>query len=649
MAYVSPTLKAKVSSRIRQWFPRWHSYSLVGTFDVMTDWPDDPGLRPALWRGLHDEYFEVAQAAARTIGRRFAGQSEVADALCKLIASPPSVATAAAAIRALWCGWPQHPELSTMLDEASKSDSDLIAIAGIRGRIVLGNHNAEDFEHLMQLAARDIYTLNDLIGEAMVAGWAGDERLRTFALHETANEHGRAIRRIRPDFGLLINGFPGDREVAALIASDFANVHPTCIFERDDLHALVKHFKSDPVIVPALETWVMQHRPDDAYTLAHAARVAPTATLKSALIKCVKGDHLVFWAASALVDLWGAQDAEVHSALLSASGRPLEQRQNIAHVLPFVMADKAECRRLLLEVVAADDHIRADFALGGLRNLGLDASDRDAVDRVLARGYDDERFVVENEAREVIATFHQDPRVAELAKRQLRQTSGVIDTIASVFANDAEMRRLVLDVATPLDLQMRLTIFKSLASRPGADEESRALISAARKEEAGEVIIAASIKLAQDNRETNQVSAEYLTETQRELDAIGPKMDARRQAALGTLAAVKRLDLLPVPNPLSGLHGIGLHKHRETLRFSAAEWETLAEALGGDEAVLVALGIERKNFLEVFGNDLNASGAMPALRSVLDSASAGATAAAIRFAEHCRPRSGFYANYACKA
>ena len=349
----SPTLKAKVSSRIRQWFPRWHSYSLVGTFDVMADWPDDPGLRPALWRGLHDEYFEVAQAAARTIGRHFAGQSDVADALYKLIASPPSVATAAAAIRALWCGWPQHPELSTMLDEASKSDSDLIAIAGIRGRIVLGNHNAEDFEHLMQLAARDIYTLNDLIGEAMVAGWAGDERLRTFALHETANEHGRAIRRIRPDFGLLINGFPGDREVAALIASDFANVHPTCIFERDDLHALVKHFKNDPVIVPALETWVMQHRPDDAYTLAHAARVAPTATLKSALIKCVKGNHLVFWAASALVDLWGAQDAEVHSALLSASGRPLEQRQNIAHVLPFVMADKAECRRLLLEVVAA--------------------------------------------------------------------------------------------------------------------------------------------------------------------------------------------------------------------------------------------------------------------------------------------------------
>ena len=126
----SPTLKAKVSARMRQWFPRWHSYSLADTFQVMADWPDDPGLRPALWRGLHDEYFEVAQAAARTIGRHFAGQSDVGDALYKLIASPPSVATAAAAIGALWCGWPQHPKLSAMLDEASKSDSDLIAIAG---------------------------------------------------------------------------------------------------------------------------------------------------------------------------------------------------------------------------------------------------------------------------------------------------------------------------------------------------------------------------------------------------------------------------------------------------------------------------------------------------------------------------------------
>jgi hypothetical protein len=57
------------------------------------------------------------------------------------------------------------------------------------------------------------------------------------------------------------------------------------------------------------------------------------------------------------------------------------------------MTDKRECRRLLLEITEATENgIRADFALQGLRQLGIDASDQDATDRVLARGYDEEPF-----------------------------------------------------------------------------------------------------------------------------------------------------------------------------------------------------------------------------------------------------------------
>jgi hypothetical protein len=55
----------------------------------------------------------------------------------------------------------------------------------------------------------------------------------------------------------------------------------------------------------------MKHRPDDAYMLSHAARVGPTPTFKVALLRCVDKNHLAFWAASALIDLWGADDIEV--------------------------------------------------------------------------------------------------------------------------------------------------------------------------------------------------------------------------------------------------------------------------------------------------------------------------------------------------
>ena len=368
--------------------------------------------------------------------------------------------------------------------------SPLIAIAGIRGLIALGKQGDDDFSRLMKIGERDDYTLNGVLGDALVAGWAGEEKLRQFALQETEGQRQRRIRRPRPDFGLLINGFPGDRQVAKLIATDFTNQYPHCIFDREDLRDLAKHFKDDPIVVPALERWVIKHRSDDAYMLSHAARVSATPTLKAALLKCVERNHLAFWAASALVDLWGAADEEVHATLNKAAEQPINKLQYIAHVLPLVMDDKKRCRQLLLEIAGDDKEIvRADFALEGLRLLGIDAADREATDRVLARGYDKDRFVVGNEVREVILGFHGDERVVELAKRELERESGAIGTVAEVFADDSAMRRLVLDAAAPLDLHMRSAIVESLSMRAVSDAESRARISAARHEESAEIVI----------------------------------------------------------------------------------------------------------------------------------------------------------------
>jgi hypothetical protein len=303
----------------------------------MSEWPDDPAIRPTLWRGLHDEYLGSAQAAAQSIAKRFLGQADMAESLCRLVAAPPTIGAIVAAMEALCRGWPQHPKLPQILDHARASANRLIAVTAIRGRIALGVQTPEDFGLLARLAERDDYSVGGFIDQAMLDGWAGDERLRAYALNVTPGERGRRARHLRPDFGLLINGFPGDREVARLVAADFTNQHPHCLFERDDLRALARHFKSDSTIVPALEAWVLKHRSDDGYTLSHVARVAPTPTLKAALLRCVENDRLSFWAAPALVDLWGAADAEVRAALLATAGWPVEKRQHVAHTLPAVV------------------------------------------------------------------------------------------------------------------------------------------------------------------------------------------------------------------------------------------------------------------------------------------------------------------------
>jgi hypothetical protein len=638
----SPILGQRILGKLRQWFPRWTSYGLSQTFEVIRNWPDDPAIEPILWRSLHNEYYGAAQSAARTLAKRLGGRAEIAERLCKLIANPASTGVAAVAIEALWRGWWQYPKTQQILGVARESDSPLIAIAGIRGLIALGRQSDEDFSRLTQIGERDDYTLNGVLGEALIAGWAGDEKLRTFALQETEGEHRRRVRRL-PDFGLLINGFPGNQQVAELIAADFQNQHPRSIFDRDDLRDLAKHFKDDPIVVPALERCVLKYRSDDAYMLSHAARVAAIPTLKAALLRCVEGNHLAFWAASALVDLWGTADEGVHSTLNKVADQPINQRQNIAHVLPLVMADKKRCRRLLLEIVAGNDKntIRADFALEGFRILGIGASDREATNCVLARGYDEDRFARGSEVREVILTFYGDERVVDLAKRELQRESGAIDTVAEVYAGDDAMRRLVLNAAAPLDLNMRSAIVESLSVTAAYDAESRELISAARHEEAGEITIDASTKFAQINKDAGQIGAEYVGEIVRELDAIGPRMDARRQAAMAALIVIRRLDLLPKADRFSGIHGIGMHKHREMPRLVASEWASIVEDLGGDDAALAALGVERDNFFEVFGNDVGSSKAMTAFAlGLVEASTKGVPAPAIRFVERIRPTSG---------
>ena len=80
------------------------------------------------------------------------------------------------------------------------------------------------------------------------------------------------------------------------------------------------------------------------------------------------------------------------------------------------------------------------------------------------------------------------------------------------------------------------------------------------------------------------------------------------------------------------------------LRFVATEWTSIVEGLGSEDAALSMLGVERKDFFEVFGNDLNSSGAISAFAlGLIENSPGGAPASAIRLAERARPGSGFSA------
>jgi hypothetical protein len=637
----STVLGNRVAHKVSEWFPRWHSYGLRDVFDAMARWPEEKLTARVLWRGLHDEFYDAARVAARTVAARYGGQTEHSSRLLRLVSAPPGFGAAAAGIEALWRGWPDLPELNDVLERARHSQSRLIELAAIRGRVELKSHTDDDFTRLTKVRDLDDYRFNGLVAESLLAGWSGDCRLWDYAVNKTP----KVRRRLGPDFWLLLNGFPGNPDLAQIIVDDLSQEYPRCILEHDEASALVRNFKNDPIIIPALEKWITANvRERDAYTIAKIAEVAPTPLIKSLLLGCLDDARsLTFWAASALVQAWGAHDQEVRTALLKSAVLPVSERQNIAHVLPLVMDDKAQCRALLVEIINTKDNCRADFALRGLRQLGINASDKEAANCVFARGYDQERFVLENEVAEVLRTFSTDERALSLARGQLRRDWGTIGTVADVFGDNAEMRREVLAVVAPLDLDLRSAALDQFSLRAAYDTCSRSAIEAARFEEAGDITVGASIALARINKQTNNVSKQYLDQIKWELNAIGPRMDARRQGAFASLVTLERLDGLKDADRTFGVSGLGLRQHHAVLRLVADQWRALAAYYGGDNETLAALGVGHSDFFHTFGDYLERSPEIRALAlRLIDEYFLGSVpAAAVKLVERARPASGY--------
>ena len=640
----STVLAQRVSEKLTEWFPRWHSYSLVDAFAAIAEWPKDDRIAPVLWRGLHDEFYEASRAAAVALATRYGCQPEYGKRLCALVSAPPSFNAAAAGIEALWRGWPDLPELHEILDRGRRSAHPLIGLAATLGRIHRKVHGDDDFAYVTKIGDRDDYQFNGLVAQALLSGWSGDARLKAYATSQGPDTHGLRPHRSRPNYSLLINGFPDDEEVAALVARDFSLQYPHCAHEGGEMAALAKNFKGNATVVSAMEAWASKQEPDDAYTFAGIAHVASTPLLKSLLLKSLDNPQsLGFWAASALIDIWGADDPEVLAALSKASALPVSRRQDIAHVLPLVMDDKQQCRELLLEIVDAGDKVRADFALQGLGQLGIDASDTAAADRVFARGYDGERFVLENEVTAVLKHFSGDPRAVALAERQLRRDWGPVATVADVFASNADMRRKVLAVVAPLDVDMRSSVVRQISRRGVQDPSCRSLITAARFEEKGQIAVEASMVLARINKQIDQVSEEYLDEVRHELNAIGPRLDERRQAAFATSVIIGRLDLLDNADASFGVRRVGPRTHNEVLRLVATEWPVLAAHFGGDDQALAALKINPPELFGIFPSYVEGAPEFKALalRIVEEKFQNGAPAGALRFIERARPGTGY--------
>jgi hypothetical protein len=153
----------------------------------------------------------------------------------------------------------------------------------------------------------------------------------------------------------------------------------------------------------------------------------------------------------------------------------------------------------------------------------------------------------------------------------------------------------------------------------------------------------ASMVLARINKQIDQVSDEYLDEVRRELNAIGPRLDARRGAAFAASVIIGRLDLLDNDAASFGLGRVGLRSHNELLRLVVTEWPVLAAHFGGDDQALAALKINASDLFDLFPSYVEGAPEFKALglRIIEEKLQNSAPAGALRFVERVRPATGY--------
>ena len=542
----SDVLRDETEVRLQRWYPDRHRFRSE-TYSAIAVWPQEPETTEALWRGLFDEEEWNQRAASEALAQSIHGDAITGERLLRALLNPVEPSVTAYILHALCLGWPQEPKLSTLLQEARQTADWRLRVAAISHRVKRSEHDFEDRKGLLQFAKVDPhggwYWRKDAV-EALVTGWPKDAQIKRTAiesLHSWRVKEGPMSREFAGH--VLISGFPQDDEVASVIA-DF--------FKREEypqnslgLHThwtpLLRSFGGHALLRDAVDDW-MEKKQARFWDL-ECCLISKSARAKRLLLKTSEKTGVITeYQARWLVEGWPMDDPEVAKALSDLAES--STGTSIAHILPKIIVDKEACRRRLLHWLRTKgDHVAA-LALRGLINLGCDERDTEVADAAV------EKFAGQVPCgvrwlgvSTVIANFPHHTRVRELALHQVKNREGDIGVVALAYKDDPEMRRELLKRINPLPAYLRLRVVDRLTRQAPEDDFSHQLLSDYDEDIGGQVKTSAAIGYARSVRERGQDQVALIEKLSEGIQAVGPDLGERRQAAFAGLLELERLEV----------------------------------------------------------------------------------------------------------
>jgi NACHT domain len=556
----STKIKDLIQTKLQSWFPQRSWWQRDQVFAAMAGWPRLPEVVKCLWKGFHDEDVRCQRAAAKSLAELAAGDKEIGERMASLAWSAVDPKVKAAAIEGLLHGWPDNDRLGAIVDSARESCSPDLRLIAIIARVKRNGQDDEDQKELFYLGTSQAdlhYHWKNEISTALLTGWPQSSVTKEYCF--------KAIKApqfdgLELDFAryLLLAGFPQDEEVAEFCAAEIKSNQPWLLLSHKYAYWQLLHqnFKDHPLVVAAIDEWLPKQDWHHASEITEATLVGRTTAAISTLMSLL-GSQYAYIVTDTLVKGSGLQDTKVAEVLGQIAFGPNREAAGIAHLLPRVIEDKDACRNRLVELLEDPDCEKPESVRSVLESLEGAQAKIDEVDAFMEQAprSDYRRYGILG----LIERYPEDERVKRLAKSELSERDGYLGTVASVYGEDADIRRMIINIACPLPASLRRIIAARLGEWISDEEFSLSLLGFYDYDDDDEVKTTASISyhacLKRAGREIN-LAVDTLS---RDIVSAGPDYKKRRQAAFAGLATFGRLEVMGESKETGYLSGRPCH------------------------------------------------------------------------------------------
>jgi hypothetical protein len=462
-----------VAERLGRWWP-CRAEDRSALLDGMHEWPDEPETLELWWRALGDENTATARKAGALLIDRLAGDGEAGERLVGMLLAPLPLHSRAAALETFGRGWPEHPELDAWLQRGLRSQDPNLRLVALDQLVRVGRHDEHHLDVALELANGWIGLDLDRktqIGDVLVSGWPGHQRVRDAVLQTVDDDHRGRPLDIELAIWLVVHSFSDDPAARAWAWQSLQTDRPFLLLAPGGWRLVGERYRDDTGMLPRLEalfTAPDMAREVELCELAIGLRTPAARDYLLRLLHRTNGFPSAGWPFSMLIEGWPDDPAVMDD--LRAFARSGDPRvAQVAHWLDDVLPE-LEAATVLLDLARDLGNERGAEALAALARRDDPAIRAKAFEVGWGRRHERPPFGAAA-ADVLLARFGEEPRVPDLALERLASPDAMLRLRAIALAgrHNAGVREAMRRIAVPLPVELRRRLTQRLFERARAD------------------------------------------------------------------------------------------------------------------------------------------------------------------------------------